>query len=54
MIRAKLNPTPIERKLKLYRILFKRWIRREGLAVALCLSLIWLYHFCFSVIGMYP
>lgn len=48
----KLNPTPWERRLKLYRILFKHWLRREGMPIALCLSLIWLYHFCFSVIGM--
>jgi len=26
---AKLNPTPLERKLKLYRILFARWWRAE-------------------------
>ena len=51
---AKLNPTPLERRLKLYRILLRRFWRDNGLVLALCLSLIWLYHFCFSVIGMYP
>jgi len=39
---AKLNPTPLERKLKLYRILFARWWRVNGLVVVLILNLVWL------------
>ena len=35
--------TPTERRIKLYRILFKRWLRREGLAVALLLSVVWMW-----------
>ena len=37
------RPTKIERRIRLYRILFKRWIRRDGLALALLLSVVWMW-----------
>jgi len=40
---AKLNPTPLERRLKLYRILFARWWRANGIVVALWASIMWIW-----------
>jgi hypothetical protein len=49
---AKLNPTPAERKAKLYRILFRRWWRQNGLVVVMILNLVWLNLFWRSIDGV--
>lgn len=39
---VKLNPSNFERRLKLYRILIKRFWRENGLVIVLILNLVWL------------
>ena len=50
---AKLNPTPLERRLKLYRILLRRFWRDNGLVLVLILNIVWLNLFIRSI-GMMP
>ena len=51
MIR-KLNPSPLERRFKLYRILLTRWWRANGLVVALLLSLAWMWALWMQLMGV--
>ena len=39
---AKLNPTPLERRLKLYRILLRSFWRDNRIVVVFILNLVWL------------
>ena len=45
----KLNPTPLERRVKLYRILLARWWKRDGVVVVVLLSLAWMWALAYSV-----